>query len=302
MHKSVSSFFLPSFYDVVSDAMRSINSQVDQRNEEALCVPMRLHRMSPSKKSFTQKTFFTMATYEEVPWMHKPISSFFLSFLFLWHRLGRHEKLRFASEPTQRRSLVYALTPHCLVPRKASYKKYYSPGDLWGGSSMDAQIDLFLPSFFLSFFLLWHRLGRHKKLQFASGPTHRGSLLSLSMLLHRMSLLPRKASHKKTFLSSLLQISSICTNTKIDHRQNVMPNSLRNHHDSTMQTSSNKFLKSLLFPLQWTDLKQTSLCISFSVLRAGGGGLSDHPDSFLKSIQSPSKFLLLPPRPPSTRH
>lgn len=74
-----------------------------------------------------------------------------LSFLLLWHRLGRHEKLRFASEPTQRRSLVYALTPHCLLPRKASYKKYYSPGDLWGGGSMDAQIDLFLPSFFLSF-------------------------------------------------------------------------------------------------------------------------------------------------------
>ncbi len=204
--------------------------------------------------------------------------SFFLSFLLLWHRLGRHEKLRFASEPTQRRSLVYALTPHCLLPRKASYKKYYSPGDLWGGGSMDAQIDLFLPSFFLSFFLLWHRLGQHKKLQFASGPTHRGSLVSLSMLLHRMSLLPRKASHKKTFLSYLLQISSISTNTKIDHRQNVMRNSLRKHHHSTTQTSSNNFLKSLLFTLQWTDLNPTSLCISFSVW---GGRGSDHPDLYI---------------------
>ncbi len=80
MDAQIDLFFLSSFYDIVSDATRSIDSQVDQRNEEALCLPMRLHRMSPSKKSFTQKTFFTMATYEEVPWMHKPTSSFFLSF------------------------------------------------------------------------------------------------------------------------------------------------------------------------------------------------------------------------------
>ncbi len=270
MHKSISSFFLPSFYDIVSDAMRSINSQLDQRNEEALFLPMRWHRMSPSKKSFTQKTFFTMANYEEVPWMHKPISSFFL----LWHRLGRHDKLRFASEPTQRRSLVYALTP--VSSKKSFIQKIlltWRPMRRRFHGCTNRSLSSFLLSFFLSFFLSFcydNRLGRHKKLQFASGPTHRGSLVSLSMLLHRMSLLPRKASHKKTFLSSLVQNSSISTNTKIDHRQNVMPNSLRKHNDSTMQTSSNKFLKSLLFPLQSIDLKRTSLCISCSSLGCVG--------------------------------
>lgn len=192
-----------------------------------------------------------------------------LSFLLLWHRLGRHEKLRFASEPTQRRSLVYALTPHCLLPRKASYKKYYSPGDLWGGGSMDAQIDLFLPSFFLSF---CYDIVLDSIRSFNSQVDQRiEEALCLSLCSYTGCFLPRKASHKKTFLSYLLQISSISTNTKIDHRQNVMPNSLRKHHHSTTQTSSNKFLKSLLFTLQWTDLKPTSSCISFSVLGGGGG-------------------------------
>ncbi len=267
MHKSISSFFLSSFYDIVSDAMRSINSQVDQRNEEALCVPMRLHRMSPSKKSFTQKTFFTMATYEEVPWMHKPISSFFPSFM----------TSSWTAWEASIRKRTNATTKPCLCSYTAlsPSKKSFIQKILLTWRPMRRRFhgctNRSLSSFLLSFFLLWHRLGQHKKLQFASGPTHRGSLVSLSMLLHRMSLLPRKASHKKTFLSYLLQISSIFTNTKIDHRQNVMPNSLRKHHHSTTQTSSNNFLKSLLFTLQWTDLKPTSSCISFSVLGGGGG-------------------------------
>jgi hypothetical protein len=44
MHKSIS-FFLPSFflsfcYDIVLDSIRSFNSQVDQRIEEALCLSL----------------------------------------------------------------------------------------------------------------------------------------------------------------------------------------------------------------------------------------------------------------------
>jgi hypothetical protein len=104
---------------------------------------------------------------------------------------------------------------------------------------MDAQIDLFLPSFFLSF---CYDIVLDSIRSFNSQVDQRiEEALCLSLCSYTGCFLPRKASHKKTFLSYLLQISSISTNTKIDHRQNVMPNSLRKHHHSTTQTSSNNF-------------------------------------------------------------
>jgi hypothetical protein len=76
MDAQIDLFFLSSFYDIVSDAMRSISSQVDQRNEEALCLPMRLHRMSPSKKSWRPmwRSFDGCA--------NRSLSSFLLSFCY----------------------------------------------------------------------------------------------------------------------------------------------------------------------------------------------------------------------------
>ncbi len=281
MHKSISSFFLPFMTLSRTPREASIPKWTNATRKPCVSLCAYTACLPPRKASHKRHSSLWRPMRRFHGCTNRPLLSFFLSFLLLWHRLGRHGKLRFASEPTQRRSLVYALTPHCLLPRKASYKKI-----LLTWRPMRRRFhrctNRSLSSFFLSFFLLWHRLGRDKKLQFASGPTHRGSLVSLSMLLHRMSLLPRKASHKKTFLSPLVQISSISTNTKIDHRQNVMPNSLWKHHDSTMQTSSNKFLNLSLFPLQWIDLKRTSLCISFSFLGCvGGGGVGDHPDLYI---------------------
>jgi len=85
--------------------------------------------MSPSKKSFTQKTFFTMATYEEVPWMHKPTSSFFLSFFYDIVLDGMRS---FDSQVNQRNDEALSMLLHRIVSfkEKLRTKKYYSHGDL----------------------------------------------------------------------------------------------------------------------------------------------------------------------------
>jgi hypothetical protein len=149
MDAQIDLFFLSSFYDIVSDAMRSISSQVDQRNEEALCLPMRLHRMSPSKKSFTQKTFFTMATYEEVPWMHKPISSFFPSFLY---DIVLECMRSFDSQVNQRNDEALSMLLHRIV---SFQEKLHTKNITHLATNVEEfrwmrkSISFFLPSFFL---------------------------------------------------------------------------------------------------------------------------------------------------------
>lgn len=78
-NRSLLSFFLSFFYDIVLDGMRSFDSQVNQRNDEALS--MLLHRIVSFQEKLHTKNITHLATYgEEVPWMHKSISSFLLSF------------------------------------------------------------------------------------------------------------------------------------------------------------------------------------------------------------------------------